>query len=295
MKKIIFDCDNTMGVEGCDVDDGLALIYLLGKENIDICGITTTYGNSDIDTVYNNTTLMLRELGRSDISLLKGCVSRRDLKSEAVNFMVKMINLHKGNISILATGSLTNLYAAYLLDNSIFNKISEIVLMGGVTERLIINGRNLDELNFSCDPIATECVLNNGKNVAVITGNNCLNAYFSELDFKERLLSVDNAMAKYLSQKCMYWFKDMMSFFNINAFYNWDVVAAAFLANPSMFENKLFDLTPDIKHLERGFINDNLPINKSTCRINLPIIRDVKKFTDDIYKTWLNTKTPSHF
>ena len=29
MKKIIFDCDNTFGVKDCDVDDGLALMYLL--------------------------------------------------------------------------------------------------------------------------------------------------------------------------------------------------------------------------------------------------------------------------
>ena len=28
-KKIIFDCDNTFGVTDCDVDDGLALLYLL--------------------------------------------------------------------------------------------------------------------------------------------------------------------------------------------------------------------------------------------------------------------------
>lgn len=61
--------------------------------------------------------------------LLKGCANRQDLKSEAVDFMIKMINLHKGNISILATGSLTNLYAAYLLDSSIFEKISEIAVM----------------------------------------------------------------------------------------------------------------------------------------------------------------------
>lgn len=290
MKKIIFDCDNTMGVKGCDVDDGLALIYLLGKENIDICGITTTYGNSDIDTVYNNTALMLRELGKDDIPLLKGCANRQDLKSEAVDFMIKMINLHKGNISILATGSLTNLYAAYLLDSSIFEKISEIVLMGGITEKLIINGRNLAELNFSCDPAATECVLKNGKNVSVITGNNCLKAYFSELDFKKRLLSMDNATAEYIAQKCTYWFENMMSFFNINGFYNWDVVAAAFLANPSMFENKLFNLTPNIRHLEEGFLNKKHPMDEFLCPINLPEIHDVKKFTDDIYETWSNVR-----
>lgn len=288
MKKVIFDCDNTMGVEGCDVDDGLALIYLLGKENIDLCGITTTYGNSDINTVYCNTTSMLKELGRTDIPLLKGCTDSQDLRSEAVDFIVKTVNLHKGNISILATGSLTNLYAAYLVDNFIFEKISEIVLMGGITEKLIINGRNLDELNFSCDPAATECVLKNGKKLSVITGNNCLSAYFSELDFKTRLLSKDNAMAQYIAQKSMYWFGNMMAFFDINGFHNWDVVAAAFLANPSIFKNNLFNINSDIKSLERGFLNKSCSVDESLSCINLPIIQDIKKFTDDIYETWLS-------
>lgn len=30
MRKIIHDCDCTFGINGCDVDDGLALLYLLG-------------------------------------------------------------------------------------------------------------------------------------------------------------------------------------------------------------------------------------------------------------------------
>ncbi len=117
MKNIIFDCDNTMGIEGCDVDDGLALLYLLGKKNVSILGISTTYGNSDIDTVYSNTRRMLKELGRENIPLLKGSPSRHIKKSEAASFIAETVNKHPGNISILATGSLTNIYGAYLLDN----------------------------------------------------------------------------------------------------------------------------------------------------------------------------------
>ncbi len=73
MKNIIFDCDNTMGIEGCDVDDGLALFYLLGQNTVNVYGITTTYGNSDLETVYANTGRMLTEIGRRDLPLLKGC------------------------------------------------------------------------------------------------------------------------------------------------------------------------------------------------------------------------------
>ena len=42
MKKIIFDCDNTFGVRNCDVDDGLALLYLMGEPAAQPCGITNT-------------------------------------------------------------------------------------------------------------------------------------------------------------------------------------------------------------------------------------------------------------
>ena len=64
MHKIIYDCDNTMGIKERDVDDGLTLLYLLGREDVELLGITTTYGNSTIDAVYENTINMMTELGR---------------------------------------------------------------------------------------------------------------------------------------------------------------------------------------------------------------------------------------
>lgn len=52
MKHIVYDCDNTFGVPRCDVDDGLALLYLLGCEEAWVHGITAAYGNNKIDVVY---------------------------------------------------------------------------------------------------------------------------------------------------------------------------------------------------------------------------------------------------
>lgn len=54
-KTIVFDCDNTFGMKGRDVDDGLALLYLLGHPCADLLGVTTTYGNSRTEAVYANT------------------------------------------------------------------------------------------------------------------------------------------------------------------------------------------------------------------------------------------------
>jgi len=287
MKKVIFDCDNTMGVTDCDVDDGLALIYLLGK-GVDIGGITTTYGNSDIETVYANTSKMLKELGRSDIPLLKGCANRYNLKSEAADFIVETVHAHKGNISILATGSLTNLYAAYNLDNAIFDQVSEVVLMGGITQELIINGKVLDELNFACDPVAAACILKNARNLSIITGNNCLNAFFTDQEFKSRLGASDRPIGHYISQKCSYWFENMMARFNLEGFHNWDVVAVAYFVNPSLFEDAPTNVTPNLEKLQRGLITHSTKQGELSNRINIPIIHNLTTFTDDVYEAWLN-------
>ena len=43
--KVIFDCDNTMGQIGWELDDGLALFYILGSSDLELLGITATFGN----------------------------------------------------------------------------------------------------------------------------------------------------------------------------------------------------------------------------------------------------------
>ena len=292
MKNIIFDCDNTMGIEGCDVDDGLALLYLLGKKNVSILGISTTYGNSDIETVFSNTQRILKELGRDNIPLFKGSPSKQVKISEAASFIAETVNTHPGNISILATGSLTNIYDAYLLDNTLFEKISEIVLMGGITEPLVINDKLMDELNFACDPVAAECVLKNGKNISVLTGNNCLTTFFSEKEFSRTLLSSQNPIAKYIIHNTKYWFKDMMDNFNIDGFHNWDLVAAAFIAEPSLFKHKFQNTIIDPEKLEKGFLTVDISQQKNATLYNLnyPTIINMPLFCEDVYKTWLNVE-----
>ena len=125
MKNIIFDCDNTYGVPDCDVDDGLALIYLLGNKDVNLLGVTTTYGNNKVEVVYPNTLKMINELKVEQLPVLKGGTSPNDLDNEASDYLVEMANKYEGDLSILATGSLTNLYGAYLKDNNDY-KIKEL-------------------------------------------------------------------------------------------------------------------------------------------------------------------------
>ncbi|UWG98235.1 nucleoside hydrolase [Dehalobacter sp. DCM] len=289
-KKIIFDCDNTMGVQGADVDDGLALIYLLGKMDAEICGITTTYGNSDVETVYTNTQRMLHEIGRSDIPFFKGCPDNHTHISDAVDFLVKTVDADPGSISILATGSLTNIYAAFLKDPLFFQKTAEIVVMGGITEPLIINERNLDELNFSCDLEAVKVLMENGRNISIITGNNCLKAFFSREEFIGKL-NCPSPSTHYLRDNCMYWFTHIMKIFETDGFYNWDVVAAVYLMDRSLFTDCFKMLKTNLEDLKQGFLlfDDTKDSQHSGLPfINLPVITDSRDFIEEVYTTWLS-------
>ena len=41
--KVVMDCDNTIGIPGRDLDDALALFYLLGRDDVELTGITAKH------------------------------------------------------------------------------------------------------------------------------------------------------------------------------------------------------------------------------------------------------------
>ena len=285
MSRIIYDCDNTMGIKERDVDDGLTLLYLLGREDVELHGITTTYGNSTIDAVYENTINMMKELGRKDIPVLKGGSSPHDRQSEAASFLCEKTSLYPGDITILATGSLTNLLGAYELDRDFFRKVKEIILMGGVTEPLIINGKLLSELNFSCDAEASYKVLNSGAKLTVITGHLCLQALFGEEEYRRLTENNDLNIFRYINAKTCHWFSFIKELFGIQGFYNWDIVAAVYLTNPGLFDENTVKLSSTVEDLKSGL----LKLSGSSCNINMPTtIKDKEGFNETVFSSWAN-------
>lgn len=283
MKKIIFDCDNTMGVENCDVDDGLALLYLLGCPDAEVIGITATYGNNELGVVYENTLQMLKEIGREEIPVMKGGAYAGCYKNEASSYLVKKVNEHPGEITILATGSLTNLQGAYEEDSCFFDKVKEIVLMGGITEPLIFEKREMKELNFSCDPKASHTVLTKGKNVSVITGNNCLKVLFTKDEYQKKLGS-GNKKGQYILEKTNDWFHYNEEGYGIEGFYNWDVTAAVYLMKKELFQDNLVKLEISIDDMGRGYLRK---CEAGTTICNLPEIGNENNWKEHIYQCWL--------
>ncbi len=293
MKRVICDCDNTMSFPGRPMDDALALLYLIGcSDEIELLGITSNYGNGTSDEAYYCNQTMLSEIGREDIPALRGFEKGEDPRSESARFIAGMADRYAGELIYLGIGSLGNLYGAWLIDQDIFDKIAQIVLMGGITEPLFIHGdQPLDELNFSVNAKASSTVLRKGRNITVITGNNCLSV--SELpkdEFLDNLCSSDNPAGMYIAQKCGYRFETKEIVYGADSSYCWDVVAAAYINHPEKYTDHL---TPCFINEEEiaanGFLHP-CPEEEANAVINIPQARSRVQLQEIVYASWLAIK-----
>ncbi len=281
VRKIIIDCDNTFGVGGCDIDDGLAIIYSLAQKDVEVLGISTTFGNNNLEIVYPNTLSFMKDIGCSEIPVLKGSVgSFRD--NEAAKFLVEMASKYEGQLSIVALGSLTNLYHAWQLDNSFYEKIKDISLMGGITDPLIINGKLLNELNFSCNWEASLNVLEYGRSLIIGTGNTCLDGFFTRERFEE--LKEGNDFEKWLYKESLYWFDREKDVFDNHGIYIWDILSAAALLNPDLFIMETLEIAPDEESMKTGML-----LGKGKKRkVIIPKIKNVDEYMEHVYGQYRN-------
>lgn len=279
MKRIIVDFDNTMGVEGRDVDDGLAFLYLLAQQDVHIEAVCTSYGNSDIDTVTQNTQRVFRELGL-DIPLYRGAASPRNPQSAASQYLAQAAAECLGELHLVVTGSTTNIRGALAHDERFLDNVGSISLMGGVTETLAINGRIMDELNLSCDPDATMLALAAPCPVTVATAQNCLPAFFTRED-----LANNFGEDSWLLDKCGYWFADMERAYHWHGWTCWDVVAAAALVHPELFHWDEMDVTLYRRFLAAGYL-ERAAGDVPEARISVPRIRDAEEFKAHVIASW---------
>ena len=292
MKYVIFDCDSTVGLPGKPMDDALALLYLLGRpEEAEILGITCTFANGTADEVFRSTAALLQEIGRMDIPLYRGAESGEDPTSEAARFLVDTVHAHPGEVSLVAIGSLTNLYGAYLLDPAIFSKVREIVLMGGYTAPVLYHGFHLEELNFSVNPEAAACVLNHGRNISILTGNNTLEPSYLPKEEFLNMLETGSDGARYIAQKCGYRFDDQGNRYGNPISYCWDAVAAVYLLHPELYEDDFAHCFVTEHGMHAGWLGVT-EAARDTVLLNLPRVKNLAAYREEMYGGWLDFSIP---
>lgn len=296
MKKVIYDCDNTMGLDNRDIDDGLALVYLVENKDVELLGVCTTYANDSLEYVHKQTLELVEDLGINlNVYKGRGKFEMNDYtgfgykrfeddgnfeSNEAAKFIVEMANKYPNEIDLLATGSMQNLYDAYMIDNEIGEKLSSVVLMGGITGDLYFGDKIMKELNFSVCPKGAEVAIKKYKNVSILTGNRCMDVEFgtNELD-KVKALG-NNIKNEFIINKIEKWMREFKEKYNYDSIVLWDVIAAIYLMNPDMFRNDFMSVVSTEEDLFEG----RLVEGESAARINIPVVLDDKRVNDEMIK-----------
>ncbi len=295
MKKILLDFDNTMGIEGKDVDDGLALLYLLGREDLKLEGVTTVFGNGELDQVKKATRKLFSDLELDELPLRMGASGPDVVSTPASDLLLEKVNSHPDEITILALGPLTNLKNAYQKDSEFFDKVDEIILMGGITEPIKVGEREVGELNFSCDPEAAKITLNAPIPITIAESNLCLEAYFNDEDWR-RLNDDSSFLFNYISNRIEDWYFRKKSGRNDDGtgFHMWDLVSAVYLTHPELYSQDYYTLESALSDLETGKLElgkeprEDVSVDSSGI-INVPgEIKDITDLKDSIFNSWEN-------
>lgn len=141
--KIIVDTDI-----GDDVDDAFALALAVRSPELQILGVTTTFGDTEarakiVDRFFG-------EVDRAEIPVLAGksAATKNPMPQrkygeshfakphgDAVEFLLDQIRKYPGEITLIAIGPLMNVGAAIDKDAATFRKLKRVVLMGGSVRR----------------------------------------------------------------------------------------------------------------------------------------------------------------
>jgi len=171
--KVLLDTDI-----GSDIDDALALAYLLCQPRCELLGITTVTGEADRRA--EMASAICRHAGRDDIPIHVGATQailgdilqknaeqaralgrwprqERFAPGTAVEFLRQAIRRHPGEITLLTIGPLTNIALLFAVDPEVPALLKQLVLMCGQFFT-VMRG----EWNAINDPHATAVVYSEG-------------------------------------------------------------------------------------------------------------------------------------
>jgi purine nucleosidase len=143
-EKVIIDTDI-----GDDIDDAFAIALALKSPELEILGISTTFGDTEARAKILDR--LLGEAGRTDIPVLAGTPTHttnvmnqkrygegghfaKTVHPNAVDFILGQIRRYPGQITLIAIGPLINVGALIDKDPETFLKLKRVVIMGGSIE-----------------------------------------------------------------------------------------------------------------------------------------------------------------
>jgi pyrimidine-specific ribonucleoside hydrolase len=258
---IILDCDPGH-------DDAIALLLALGSPELELLGVTTTYGNQTLEKTTANALRVLELVGRADVPVVAGAAEplERELvvaahvhgesgldgptlpppsaepeSTDAVAWMAEAVAGSGVPVTLVPTGPLTNI-ARYLQAHGT-SGIERIVLMGGAIAEG--NMTPAAEFNIWADPEAAQVVFDAELDVTMI-GLDVTHRAVTGADVQRRLREAGSVGV---------FVAELVEFFTVyhRQTYGWDgapihdAVAVAHVLRPGLVETKLRNVEVELE------------------------------------------------
>ena len=305
MKKLILDLDT-------GVDDALAISYALGSPEVELIGITGTYGNVLVEQGVRNALAITDLLGHPEVKVYQGLPhssttdsfsvlpisafihgengigdvsipdSSRSVESEpAVDFIIDAVKTYGKDLIYVPTGPMTNIQAALKKAPEIKDEIGGIVLMGGA---LTVPGNcnACMEANISQDPEAADYLFRSGAPTIMVGLDVTLQTL---LTYKETKRWRD------LGTKAGTFLADMTDFY-IKAYETTaphlggcglhDPLAVGVAVDPTLVTTLPINMKVDLEGPTRGrTIGDETRLNDPVKTMKVAVGVDVPRFLDE--------------
>jgi purine nucleosidase len=184
--KIILDCDP-------GIDDALAITFAHGHPGIELVGITSVAGNVGLAKTTANALAVCEFVGAGGTPVTAGCdgpllrppIDAREVHGDsglggatlpppaagpapghAIDYIIEEIGAAPGEITLVATGPLTNIALAVKREPRLAGWVRDFVIMGGSSGRG--NVTPAAEYNIWADPEAAAAVFRAGWTVTML-------------------------------------------------------------------------------------------------------------------------------
>lgn len=246
VKKVWVDADLAIGVQNPnglfgDVDDGYALMHLLLSEKVEVAGISTVFGNTDIDNAFRLGKEMRDKFASPDVAVYKGAeraIDLDDVKSnEAVEALARALD--KEAMHIMAIGPATNIGLLLLLYPEKAKQIKSVNLVAGrrsIDQHFQASESHdppFPDLNFDLDPDAFRVLLQHDIRLNLHPFEISHKVWFGREELAQ--LAESGEGGKYLADRSQHWL-EQWGLWGADKYNPFDLLASGYLISEKGYQ-----------------------------------------------------------